>query len=45
MKAHGREVNTWTVNEPEDIRRMLALGVDGIIGNYPDRVRQIMAEG
>lgn len=28
----------WTVNEPEDIRRMLAFGVDGIISDYPDRV-------
>ena len=28
----------WTVNEPGDIARMLALGVDGIISDYPDRV-------
>ena len=46
MKAHGRRINTWTVNEPEDIRRMIALQVDGIIGNYPDRVKQeLMAAG
>ena len=40
MKAHGRQINTWTVNEPEDIRHMIDLQVDGIIGNYPDRVRR-----
>ncbi len=28
----------WTVNEPGDIARMLALQVDGIISDYPDRV-------
>lgn len=37
-----REANidlvVWTVNEEKDIRRMLSLGVDGIISDYPDRV-------
>lgn len=42
MKEHGLRVNTWTVNENEDIRAMIALGVDGIISNYPDRVKQIL---
>ena len=39
MKAHGRQINAWTVNEPEYIRHMIRLGVDGIISNYPDRVK------
>ena len=39
LKAHDRQINTWPVNEPQYIRRMIALGVDGIIGNYPDRVK------
>jgi glycerophosphoryl diester phosphodiesterase len=30
------------VNEPADIRRMLELGVDGIISDYPDRVREAL---
>jgi glycerophosphoryl diester phosphodiesterase len=29
------EVNTWTVNDPADMDRMLARGVDGLITNYP----------
>ncbi|WP_396668364.1 glycerophosphodiester phosphodiesterase family protein [Microbacterium sp. R86528] len=28
---HGVEVHVWTVNEPDDMRRLVALGVDGIV--------------
>ena len=33
-------VTVWTVNEPADIARMIAMGVDGIACDYPDRVIQ-----
>lgn len=38
--AHRRnlKVITWTGNDPRDIERMKALGVDGIISDYPDRL-------
>jgi len=32
----------WTVNEENDIRKMIALGVHGIISDYPDRVLKIV---
>ncbi len=40
--AHGRglKVFVFTVNNPEDIGKMAALGVDGVFTNYPDRVLQ-----
>ena len=40
-EAHqlGLRVVVWTVNRPEDVTTALALGVDGIISDYPDRVR------
>jgi glycerophosphoryl diester phosphodiesterase len=38
LQARGIAVIPWTVNRPADIRRVLALGVDGIISDYPDRV-------
>ena len=28
----------WTVNEVEDMKQQLSLGVDGIITDYPDRL-------
>jgi glycerophosphoryl diester phosphodiesterase len=35
----GLKIFTWTVNRPKDIKEMLSIGVDGIISNYPDRLR------
>lgn len=34
----GLKVYPWTVNEPGDIARAKAMGVDGIISDYPERV-------
>jgi glycerophosphoryl diester phosphodiesterase len=41
-RALGLKLIPWTVNEPEDIARMLRLGVDGLISDYPDRVRDAL---
>lgn len=38
MHAAGCEINTWTVNEYEDIVRLADMGVDSLIGNFPDRM-------
>jgi glycerophosphoryl diester phosphodiesterase len=37
------QVLAWTVNAPADIERMLDLGVDGIVSDRPDLVREAMA--
>ena len=37
-------ITVWTVNEPADIKRVLALGVDGIASDYPDRVLNQLKE-
>ena len=34
----GLRVNAWTVNEPAEIAAFAALGVDGIMSNWPERV-------
>ncbi|MDO8600477.1 MAG: glycerophosphodiester phosphodiesterase family protein [bacterium] len=36
--ASGMKVFVWTVNEPDDIARIKAMGVDGIFSDYPDRL-------
>jgi len=43
-RALGLRVLPWTANEPRDMERLIALGVDGIITDYPDRLRAVMAE-
>jgi len=32
------KVFVYTVNEPDEIQRLIDLNVDGIITNFPDRV-------
>jgi glycerophosphoryl diester phosphodiesterase len=45
-KAHhaGLQVVAWTINEPEQMRRLIDIPVDGIISDYPDRLLKILAE-
>lgn len=42
-KKCGLLVNVWTVNNAKDIHRMVDLGVDGIISDYPARVQNILS--
>ena len=32
----------WTVNEPARMLELIEMGVDGIITDYPDRLREIL---
>ncbi|MES2784911.1 MAG: glycerophosphodiester phosphodiesterase [Pseudomonadota bacterium] len=41
-QALGLQVIPWTVNTPADMERFIAWGVDGIITDYPDRLRAVM---
>ena len=40
----GMQVVTWTVNEPEQMRSLATIGVNGIMTNYPDRLRDVLSQ-
>jgi glycerophosphoryl diester phosphodiesterase len=42
--ALGLQVVVWTVNKPADMKRLIAMGVDGIISDSPDLLRKAAAE-
>jgi hypothetical protein len=41
-RAHGYQVHTWTVDEPDEMRRLIALGVNSIITNQPDVLQKVL---
>ncbi len=43
-RALGLKVLPWTVNEAADMRRLIDWGVDGLITDRPDRLREVMAQ-
>ncbi|WP_020673456.1 glycerophosphodiester phosphodiesterase family protein [Amycolatopsis nigrescens] len=40
----GIEVHTWTINEAAEMRRLLDLGVRGIVTDRPDLLRDVLIE-
>ena len=39
--ACGLRVDVWTVDDPEDMRRLAGLGVDGLVTNRADLAREL----
>jgi glycerophosphoryl diester phosphodiesterase len=44
--AHGfgLEIHTWTVNDEDDMRRQLEMGIDGIMTDHPERLSKVVRE-
>ena len=42
--AHKRnlKIHAWTINETADMQRLLGMGVDGIMTDYPDRMLNLL---
>jgi len=42
IHKQNKKIFLWTVNYVDDIKKAIELNVDGIISNYPDRVKNIL---
>lgn len=42
IKSNNICINTWTVNEEKYMKLLMKLGVDGIITNYPDKLKKLI---
>ena len=41
---HGVAVHVWTIDEPAEMHRLLDMGVDGIMTDRPEALRQVMID-
>jgi glycerophosphoryl diester phosphodiesterase len=41
-RRHGYQINTWTVDNPDEMQRLINLGVDSIITNAPDVLHNVL---
>ena len=41
-QALGLQVIPWTINTPADMQRLMDWGVDSLITDYPDQLRDVM---
>jgi len=43
-RKHNLEVHVWTINEKENMRQLIDLGVDNIITDYPAQLNEVRSD-
>lgn len=38
---HNMAVHYWTINDPEDMKHLIEIGADGIMTDYPHRLKEV----
>ncbi len=41
---HNLAVHYWTINDPDEMRRLIEIGADGIMTDYPHRLKEVYGE-
>jgi glycerophosphoryl diester phosphodiesterase len=41
---HGIQIHVWTIDDPAEMEKLLAAGVDGIMTDVPDVLLEVLAE-
>jgi glycerophosphoryl diester phosphodiesterase len=44
LRAHGFQVNVWTVNDPQVMKSLINAGVNGIFTDFPQVLRPLLTE-
>ncbi|MFD1732614.1 glycerophosphodiester phosphodiesterase family protein [Deinococcus malanensis] len=44
MHTRGVAVQVWTINDEAEMRRLVRMGVDGIITDRPDLLKKVLIE-
>ena len=42
LRANKRSTKLWTVDDPAAMKRLIAMGADGIITNHPERLKAVL---
>ena len=42
LKKLGLQIHVWTINEPSEMRRLIKMGVDGLMTDHPSKLKAVL---